>query len=138
LLHGRHPLYPVILGVPEGEIPDEVSAGAPQFVGDPKPRPNARPLQKKKQTTQTPADIFNDCIHENLLTGEGSVPFTLCLGLTGGCVATGAAPVCLVGGCMCIYDIGVEAYCTSKALHQNPPPLPPVPVPDTNGLPGFE
>ena len=34
LLHGRHPLYPVILGVPEGEIPDEVSAGMPQLSGD--------------------------------------------------------------------------------------------------------
>ena len=35
LRHGRHPLYPVILGVQDGLIPTEASAGAPQFCGDP-------------------------------------------------------------------------------------------------------
>jgi hypothetical protein len=138
LLHGRHPLYPVMLGVSDGLIPTEASAGKPEFCGDLSVC-NKRPLPKDKNVTKDPAAIFNDCIHENLMTGEGSVPFALCLTLTGGCVATsGAAPVCLVGAGMCLYDIGVEAYCTSKALHDNPPPLPPVPVPDTKGLPGFE
>jgi hypothetical protein len=137
LRHGRHPLYPVMLGVPDGLIPTMGSAGAPPICGDPHVC-NKCPLQKDKNVTKDPAAIFNDCIHENLMTGEGSVPYTLCYGLTIGCVATGAAPVCLTGGVMCLYGIGVEAYCTSKALHENPPPLPPVPVPDTKGLPGFE
>ena len=35
LLHGRHPLYPVILGVSDDLIPDEVSLGKPQLCGDP-------------------------------------------------------------------------------------------------------
>ncbi len=35
LLHQRHPLYPVILGVSYSLIPDEVSAGAPPICGDP-------------------------------------------------------------------------------------------------------
>ncbi len=34
LRHQRHPLYPVILGFPDGEIPDEVSKGKPQLCGD--------------------------------------------------------------------------------------------------------
>jgi hypothetical protein len=44
LLHGRHPLYPIFLGVQDGLIPDETSAGAPEFVGDLHPK-NAPPLQ---------------------------------------------------------------------------------------------
>ena len=81
LLHGRHPLYPVILGVPEGEIPDEVSAGAPQFVGDPQPRPNARPLQKdpsmqKELCQQAALTRLEKCIGENsaLIIGAASLP----------------------------------------------------------------
>ena len=34
LLHGRHPLYPVILGIQNGLIPDEMSAGPEQTCGD--------------------------------------------------------------------------------------------------------
>jgi hypothetical protein len=37
LRHQRHPLYRAILGLPAGLIPDEMSAGAPQFVGDKHP-----------------------------------------------------------------------------------------------------
>ncbi len=37
LLHQRHPLYPVILGVSYSLIPDEVSAGKCQFCGDAQP-----------------------------------------------------------------------------------------------------
>ena len=48
LLHGRHPLYPVILGITDGEIPTMESSGGPQFCGDPAPCPNARPLQKEQ------------------------------------------------------------------------------------------
>jgi hypothetical protein len=78
LLHGRHPLYPVILGVPEGEIPDEVSAGAPQFVGDPKPRPNARPLQRAEDAYQSPnSGQYYQSLHE-------IPPFAVCMGLVGG------------------------------------------------------
>ena len=48
LLHGRHPLYPVILGLPDGLIPSPGpgSSGTPQFceVAGPAPCPNARPL----------------------------------------------------------------------------------------------
>ena len=47
LLHGRHPLYPVILGIPPSLIPTEESEGKCKFCGDPSPCPNARPLQKK-------------------------------------------------------------------------------------------
>jgi hypothetical protein len=35
LRHNRHPLYPVILGVSDGLIPDEAPSGNPQFCGDP-------------------------------------------------------------------------------------------------------
>jgi hypothetical protein len=45
LRHKRHPLYPVILGFPDGLIPDEASKGKAEFCGDPQPRPNARPLE---------------------------------------------------------------------------------------------
>ncbi len=34
LLHKRHPLYPVILGFPNGEIPTEGSEGKPELCGD--------------------------------------------------------------------------------------------------------
>jgi hypothetical protein len=34
LLHGRHPLYPNIIGVPVSLISDQASSGAPQFCGD--------------------------------------------------------------------------------------------------------
>jgi hypothetical protein len=47
LLHGRHPLYPLILGVQDGLIPTMESAGKPEFCGDPAPCPNARPLHKQ-------------------------------------------------------------------------------------------
>ena len=45
LLHARHPLYPVILGVPEGLIPTEGSEGL-KICGDPHPS-SSRPLQKQ-------------------------------------------------------------------------------------------
>jgi hypothetical protein len=48
MIHGRHPLYPVILGITDGEIPTMESSGEPQFCGDPAPCPNARPLQKEQ------------------------------------------------------------------------------------------
>jgi hypothetical protein len=35
LLHGRHPLYPVIIGVPPGLIPNQESSGKPPICGDP-------------------------------------------------------------------------------------------------------
>ena len=44
LLHGRHPLYPVILGIPNGLIPTEKSEGL-KVCGDPHPS-SARPLPK--------------------------------------------------------------------------------------------
>ena len=44
LMHGRHPLYPVILGVSDGLIPTEASEGL-KVCGDPEPS-KARPLQK--------------------------------------------------------------------------------------------
>jgi hypothetical protein len=47
LLHKRHPLYPVILGVQDGLIPDEASAGL-EVCGDPQPS-KKRPLSKEPQ-----------------------------------------------------------------------------------------
>ena len=46
LRHQRHPLYPAIMGVSDGLIPDEVSAGAPEIVGD-KHLKNKRPVQSE-------------------------------------------------------------------------------------------
>ena len=34
LLHQRHPLYPVILGISDGLIPTEASEGKPELCGD--------------------------------------------------------------------------------------------------------
>lgn len=45
LRHGRHPLYPDILGVSDSLVPTEESAGKPQFCGDPQPC-GTPPLQK--------------------------------------------------------------------------------------------
>ena len=81
LLHGRHPLYPVILGIQNGLIPDEASAGAPKLVGDPQPSPNARPLQKdpsmqKELCQQAALTRLEKCIGENsaLIIGAASLP----------------------------------------------------------------
>jgi hypothetical protein len=46
LRHGRHPLYPVMLGVQDGLIPTMDSAGKPPICGDPFICPT-RPLPKK-------------------------------------------------------------------------------------------
>jgi hypothetical protein len=63
LRHARHPLYRVILGVPDGVIPDLVSAGKPEFCGDPQPCPNARPLSKDPARSSTPTqpNASSDC-----------------------------------------------------------------------------
>jgi hypothetical protein len=53
LRHGRHPLYPVMLGVPVSLNPDEVSAGKPPICGDPHVC-NKCPLQKAEDTQPTP------------------------------------------------------------------------------------
>jgi len=45
LVHARHPLYPVILGFPEGLIPTEASEGKPQLCGDAE-FCGTKPLQK--------------------------------------------------------------------------------------------
>ncbi|HEY9158954.1 MAG TPA: hypothetical protein VIO10_13580 [Candidatus Binatus sp.] len=45
LMHGRHPLYPVILGFPNGLIPTEESAGT-KICGDPHPD-TTPPLQSE-------------------------------------------------------------------------------------------
>ena len=81
LMHGRHPLYPVILGVSDGLIPTEASAGKPQFCGDPQPCPNARPLQKqpnqqKELCEQAALAHLEKCIGESsaLIIGAASLP----------------------------------------------------------------
>ena len=51
LRHQRHPLYPAIMGVSDGLIPDEVSAGAPEIVGDQHPA-NTPPMQSNGNTLE--------------------------------------------------------------------------------------
>jgi hypothetical protein len=56
LLHGRHPLYPVILAVPPGLIPNQESSGKPELCGDPcicpiKPLADDRVLEIPQATT---------------------------------------------------------------------------------------
>ena len=53
LLHGRHPLYPVILGVSDSLTPTMESQGKPDFCGDPE-WCGKKPLQKV-QYRPTPA-----------------------------------------------------------------------------------
>ena len=43
LLHGRHPLYPLIIGTPLGDIPNQESSGKPELCGD-QSVCNVRPL----------------------------------------------------------------------------------------------
>ena len=52
LRHQRHPLYPVILGFPDGLIPDQVSKGL-KVCGDPYPS-KTPPLQRVKDPTPSP------------------------------------------------------------------------------------
>ncbi len=78
LLHARHPLYPVILGVQDGLIPDEASEGKCKFCGDPAPCPNARPLRKAEDAYQSPnSGQYWQSLH-------GIPPFAVCMGLVGG------------------------------------------------------
>jgi hypothetical protein len=64
LLHGRHPLYPVILGVQDGLIPDEVSAGQPQFCGDPQPCGIAPLLKIQYQSVPFLKSPYNELTNE--------------------------------------------------------------------------
>ena len=78
LYHGRHPLYPVILGITDGEIPTMESSGGPQFCGDPAPCPNARPLHRAEDAYQSPnSGQYYQGLHE-------IPPFAVCMGLVGG------------------------------------------------------
>jgi hypothetical protein len=79
LLHGRHPLYPNILGVQDGLIPDEKSAGPEQTCGDlqicntrplrkPTPAPPSACSQYDAECSATPADSYacaaGDCCRD--------------------------------------------------------------------------
>jgi hypothetical protein len=78
MIHGRHPLYPVILGITDGEIPTMESSGGPQFCGDPAPCPNARPLHRAEDAYQSPnSGQYYQGLHE-------IPPFAVCMGLVGG------------------------------------------------------
>jgi hypothetical protein len=94
LRHQRHPLYPAILGLPAGLIPDEMSAGAPQIVGDPSPK-NAPPNSKS-----TPAPS-SDC-EQNVNNAE-----TLCM------MGQAFLGPLLYAGC----PLGARACCVAPAVY---------------------
>lgn len=73
LRHGRHPLYPVILGIQDGLIPDETSAGPEQTCGDlqicpiqPLAQNNVTEIPQQATPTQTP--IPWDRIEQDIAT----------------------------------------------------------------------
>jgi len=77
LMHGRHPLYPVILGIQDGLIPEEVSAGKPELCGDAE-FCGVLPLQKAEDAYQSPdSGQYWQSLHE-------IPPFAVCIGLVGG------------------------------------------------------
>ena len=84
LLHGRHPLYPVILGIQNGLIPDEKSAGPEQTCGDLQICP-VRALRKDKPTPE----------YRKPPSGSFASGFSNCVGNS---IAGGALP-CYVGIC---------------------------------------
>jgi hypothetical protein len=109
LRHQRHPLYPSILGMPAGLIPDEMSAGAPQFVGDQHPD-NTPPNSDSKQKKQS----FKDC-----MVGAAASPLIIapmvCVGAGIGCIDLGAPGVnlaaCKVALPFCVATAATIAAC---------------------------
>ena len=74
--------------------------------------------------------VFQNCIHENLLTGESSFVAPACIASGAIGVITGNPAAIGLGYATCTYGLLVEAHCTSKAEGGNPPALPRPPVPE--------
>jgi hypothetical protein len=86
LLHARHPLYPVILGFPDGEIPTEASEGL-KLCGD--PYPSKQPPLSKEPQYQKPGS--------NPGTGLTAEQFDRFVGNLEGLTVTGALAGCACG-----------------------------------------
>jgi hypothetical protein len=127
LLHARHPLYPVILGVSDDLIPDEVSLGKPQLCGDPSVCPHC-PVHRKdaapgpaapppgrgeyaKACAQCgPQDIYDCNIAPPICANTGKGPWSNCLR---GCLQGMRSQEINAASCFGSYPFipGDHAYC---------------------------
>jgi hypothetical protein len=119
LRHKRHPLYPVILGFPNGLIPDEASNGKPELCGDAE-FCGTTPLQAPEYRKAPP----------RAQTPTGLGPFFACGGvftafnpeLTVGCILTGVGcgggdiPACGAMGVLCGSYFGGIGLCYGAAF----------------------
>jgi len=119
LRHQRHPLYPVILGFPDGLIPDQVSKGKPELCGDAE-FCGTTPLQAPEYRKAPP----------RAQTPTGLGPFFACGGvftafnpeLTVGCILTGVGcgggdiPACGAMGVLCGSYFGGIGLCYGAAF----------------------
>jgi len=111
LMHARHPLYPVILGVQDGLIPDEMSKGKAELCGDAE-FCGTKPLQKAEYASKP-----NNCQEaalEELRSCETHLAFealhtegAIILGCTK--AATVAGPEAPVGAVGCSVIAGTPA-----------------------------
>jgi hypothetical protein len=109
LRHHRHPLYSVILGIPEGLIPDEVSGGRPPVCGDPwlcptRPLADDKVLEIPQASTPTPTprptptwDEIQQHIAQLRANGEDSRSIELYLEQVDGLPKSLAYPLSLPG-----------------------------------------
>jgi hypothetical protein len=121
LRHQRHPLYPVILGFPDGLIPDQVSKGKPELCGDAEfcgTTPLQAPEYRKAppQTTQPTGQSFTDCMISALKSQMVIFPI-VCAPSAVACSQVEApffsVPSCRVAFGACGITAGIVAGCVA-------------------------
>ena len=140
LLHGRHPLYPDILGVSDGLIPTMDSAGKPQFCGDshvcpycPVAKDESTPEYRKAPASAQPsfASSFSNCMETSIakgalpcytaICGAGIGLFARGLRVQGGIAAgIGCGAAALTIGCCVAQGLGSDVECPQECPRNEP------------------
>ena len=122
LLHGRHPLYPDILGVQDGLIPDEKSAGPEQTFGDLQicnKCPNQKRDTPKLSCEQQYIVDMANCLEKNEAT-VGALGFAAGVGCGIGAYFTGGLDLLGCGGTVARMTVtggvGILAKCQFAAF----------------------